>query len=349
MGYKRLGCAPSMSRRAPQPPGTRSARTHAAPASEARFKSLDTYRVEREWKRYEGTAQRDLFRTLRFRFLARHPPPVEGPILEVGPGPGRFSIELLAWRRPMMLLDLSRTMLQKARETLGRVPSSGQPIGFLVGNGRNPPFRPHTFAQVLLLGNLLGFASTSAHELLQRCAELVRPDGQLLLETSPGSGESSRYLHRLPPTVIRRLLRSPLRALVPRVIREGFLPSRSAEKSGKDFRRLTAEEASSWLSKSGFEVGETLSVAPCFGVAREALEMVRPDESGWSRLLELEEEIGSRPDRWDDAASLLVSARKSGRWESGAASPGGPPLSNVGRPPAPRRVSAVSHSAGGIK
>jgi ubiquinone/menaquinone biosynthesis C-methylase UbiE len=288
----------------------RQAAADAAPSAEARFRHLDAYRVEREWKRFEGTPQRELLRTLRERFLDRNAPGVEGPVLEVGPGPGRFTPRLASSGRAVVLLDLSRPMLERARVRLESEGGQGGPLHFVEGNGRFPPLRERRFAGAVLLGNVLGFATSDAEELLQRVARVIRPGGTLLLEIAPGPGEYSRYLHRLPLTALGRLLRAPPSAILPRVLREGFASAETVKRAGKRFRRIGQDEVARLLDSLAFRLIETISIAPCLGSDPARLNTLEIGGSAWGRLLDLEEQAGRPPERWAGAATLLLAARQ---------------------------------------
>ena len=274
----------------------------AAPGdARARFLALDPYRVRREWARYEGTAQRDLFRQLRVRFLLRYPGRTGGR-LEVGPGPGRFTPFLGGTGGPKVLLDLSDRMLASAAR---RLPAGSEPPALFRGDGSKPPFRPGEFAVVVLFGNSLGFAGDRGPSLLASAAELVRPEGLLLLETVAGSGEHSAYLARLPPGAVRRLIHAPVTGVLPRIQREGFIPEpdRSPERHG--FRRWSETDLRPALEPAGFTLVESLSVAPLLGSFPGPLETVRRDPVAWSRLLELEEAVGRTVPRRRRASALL--------------------------------------------
>lgn len=176
------------------------------------------------------------------------------------------------------------------------------------GDAVRPPFAAGSFDVVSALGNLVGFAEGDSDRLLERVADLVAPGGTLLLEIAPGPGERSRYLHRLPPSSVARLLRSPPGIVTARVEREGFLrePPRKAEPGG--FQRTGAETLSSWLERSGFRVTETLAVAPVLGPDAVRIAASARDPKAWGHLLEVEERIGRSPDRGTAAAAVLVAA-----------------------------------------
>jgi SAM-dependent methyltransferase len=272
--------------------------------------------VEREWLRYEGTAQRDLFRVLRTRFLHRHRPQVPGPILEVGPGPGRFSRHLALEGHALVLLELSHEAIALARtHVLEEKPlDPTSPVEFIRGDAVSPPFRAGAFAAVTLLGNVVGFAAEDGQRLLERACALVATGGSLLIEIAPGAGERSRYVHRLPPGAFARTLQSPERWVADRVLREGFDPQGERHKTPR-FRRFSADSVTTRLERQGFSVVERLAVAPASGLEPGHLEAAKEDPVAWARLLALEETLGRLPERQGGAASVLLAARRVGEVE----------------------------------
>ena len=265
-----------------------------------RFRQLDACRAQREWDRYEGTAQRQHFQELRVRFLERHRSP-EGWAVDVGSGPGRFLPYLGGRTSRRVALDLSVEML---RHAVRDVRVTFDPVR---GDGERPPLARASFTQVAVLGNAIGFAGPRAEDLLRQSRELVAPGGRLTIEVVAGPGEHSRYLARLPPRALARLLRAPVRALLPRIQREGFEPEPARRADGGDFRRFEPGELSRCLEVLGVHVAEVLAVAPLLGARPAQLEPVAEDSVAWAHLLELEEQIGREAARLRSAAAVLVS------------------------------------------
>lgn len=275
-------------------------------AGPERFKEVDAYRADREWKRYEGTPQRDLFRELRERFLARYAVRA-GWAIDVGCGPGRFLGALGGGAVRQVGLDLSYEMLRAARL---RLRGQGTTSALVIADARCPPVRPRAAQLVAVLGNTIGFAGPNSAKVLAQSAELVGPGGHLLLETAPGNGERSRYLARLPPGAVRRLLSAPVNLVRARIEREGFVPElRAPSRSG--FQRLSPEQVHRQLTAAGFAVREMTAVAPALGPDAVRIAAVRTDPAAWSRLLEVEEAVGRAPGRWSAASALLVAAQRS--------------------------------------
>ncbi len=292
------------------PPSRSPEATRSPKSGRQRFLEWDDYRADREWKRFEGTPLRDLYRQLRERFLRRHRPLTPGRTLDVGPGPGRFTRLVSGPTDRIAVLELSRAMLTHLRENERE---SRPELDLVQADAVDPPFRPGSFHRVGLLGNVLGFAEEDAPKLLTRAARLVGAGGSILVEFVSGPGERSRYLHRLPTGAVARLLAAPLRAIEPRVVREGFDTVRPERARESRFRRFPTSEVEALLRWEGLIVRETLAVAPCLGNDPSKLTEVRNSPAAWERLLELEEGIGGRPERRGSAAALLIAAVRAER------------------------------------
>jgi SAM-dependent methyltransferase len=268
-----------------------------------RFRSLDPYRVQREWDRYEGTAQRRLFRELRTRFLDRHARD-GGWVLDLGSGPGRFLPHIGGPSSRRVAVDLSVEMLRRVERSRRAHPD------LVRGDGTRPPFRPAAFGEVVVLGNAIGFAGSQADLLWRSAADLVTPSGTLVLEVVAGAGERSRYLARLPASSLARLLRAPARALLPRIDAEGFVEEPTRRTDPGDFRRYDPFELSQALAGLGWGVREVLAVAPALGADPDRLEHVARDPQSWERLLRLEELLGARRERITRSPAVLLAASR---------------------------------------
>ncbi len=178
------------------------------------------------------------------------------------------------------------------------------------GDLGSAPFPPGRFGEVVLLGNLVGFAGPAGPAVLESAAALVAPEGTLVVEVVPGAGESSRYLARLPTSAVGRLLRSPVRALVPRIEREGFVEEARRRSDEGAFLRATPSDLTGWLGSAEWSAVETMAVAPVLGTDAERVAAARGDAKAWEHLLEVEEEVGRRAERWDRAAAVLVALRR---------------------------------------
>lgn len=110
--------------------------------------------------------------------IASHLPLNRGRVLDLGCGPGRHTAHLSRRGAQVVGLDLSRTLLRRARE-LG-VPA----IGFVRGDMRHLPFRFAAFRVVVNLFTSFGyFADDEEHTgVLNAVATVLGPGGAFVLD-----------------------------------------------------------------------------------------------------------------------------------------------------------------------
>ncbi len=101
--------------------------------------------------------------------------PAQGPVLEIGPGPG-YLLAAMARRVPAVGVDLSWAMLRQAQKRLAR---AGVQAGLVQGDACALPFPSQTFQAVVLT-----FAFSAIPNGLEAMEEMVRvlvPGGRVVL------------------------------------------------------------------------------------------------------------------------------------------------------------------------
>ncbi len=121
----------------------------------------------------------------------------DSQVLEIGPGPSYFSIEI-ARRIPLghlELFDVQKGMLERVRRRIERVGLNN--VGFTQGDAVNLPFKDNEFDVVFLVA-VLGEIS---HK--ERCLDgiwrILKPSGLLSITEQPGDPDS------LPLPLVRNL------------------------------------------------------------------------------------------------------------------------------------------------
>jgi SAM-dependent methyltransferase len=99
-----------------------------------------------------------------------------GPALDVGCGPGRLTVALTERGIPVLGVDISRAAVARVRQA-GGIALRRSVFDPLPGEGR--------WATVLLADGNIGIGGLPAR-LLHRCAQLLAPDGVILIEAEPG-------------------------------------------------------------------------------------------------------------------------------------------------------------------
>ena len=250
-----------------------------------------------------------LRRTLRERFLVRHLTALRGPALELGPGPGRFTPLLRASvRGRVVAVDLSRNSLLAARR---RVRSRNRParVDWVQAAGERLPLRARCVDGILALGNIVSFASRDAPVLLSELARVCRPGARVVADFPSPVGSAQEFFRLASRRrFLGRVLRRPRYYFVDQVLDSGFQPFAPRRLGRWEFRFYTAEQASEELERAGFDVVDTMSVAPIARMDDRVIAVARRDAHTWRSLLRIEERAGRRPGTYESGDGFVVAA-----------------------------------------
>jgi ubiquinone/menaquinone biosynthesis C-methylase UbiE len=269
--------------------------------------------VDREWRRYSGDAWRVLVRELRDRFLARHLRKGSGWVLELGPGPGRFTPTVLESGARVVATDLSLPML-RALHRRRSIRDSSRRLRGVRAAGEHLPFRDRTFRAAVLYGNILGFAAGDGPRLLSELSRVVKPGGVLILDVSSPIAATTEFLSLgARRRFLLRILRDPEYYLISWIARskdrshQPYAPGRMAF---WEFDFYTVPAAESALAVAGFRSFDRMAIAP-IGAFRDRLTAIaRRDRTAWKNLLRLEESVGRRPGVLETGHGFVMAATR---------------------------------------
>lgn len=289
-------------------------RSSMAPSSRRRhLRRMFDSRVEREQRRYSGEPRRLLLGTLRDRFLLRHVPRRAEVVLELGPGPGRFTPVLLEARPERLLaVDLSREGLRRARRRR-RHRSGYSRIDWIQAAGEHLPLRPRSVDAVVALGNIVSFAGRDGPRLVRELGRVLRPQGVLIADfASPAASALDFFYAAAERRLLRRILRRPEYYLLDEILATGFQPCHRDPRrlATWEFQFYTAGEAERTVTHGGFRVTDLMAVAPLAAFQNRVARIARRDRRSWENLLRIEERVGRRPGVLETGHGFIIAARR---------------------------------------
>lgn len=268
-------------------------------------------RVSEEWRRYSVSPERELAGTLRERFLRLHLQRSRGVLLELGPGPGRFTPILRGRPRDRVLaIDLSVESLHAARRR-SHSPKGLCPVDWIQGAGELLPLPPRSVDVAVVFGNIVSFAADGGPALLKELARVVKPNGPLLLDFASPVAAIQEFLHIASRRrFLPRILGRPKHYLIDQVLRTGRQPYDPARLTRWEFRFYTVAEATRELSAAGFRTRDVMSVAPIAAFQRRIAAIARRESRTWEQLLRLEERAGRREGTYELGHGFLIAAAR---------------------------------------
>jgi ubiquinone/menaquinone biosynthesis C-methylase UbiE len=271
-------------------------------------------RVDREWGRYSGDARRVLVRTLRERFLRRHLASVRGTLLEIGPGPGRFTLPILrASRGRVIAIDLSRQVLLRAQSRLRRDARRAR-ISWIQGAGEHLPLGDRSVDSVILLGNIVCFAAGDGPRLLREVARVLRPGGVAVADfASPAAATQEFFVSAARARRLRTVLRRPAYYLIDQVLDTSYQPYLPKRLATWEFRFYTAEDACRTLGRAGFRVLDVMAVGTIGWAFGGVAASARREPRTWENLLRIEERLGRRSGTLETGHGFVVAAARAPR------------------------------------
>lgn len=256
-----------------------------------------------EWDRLEQSPSARVALELHRRFLSRFVRP-GWRVLEVGAGPGRFTVELARAGATVLVSDISGVQLELNR---GRVAAAG--CEHAVRDRRVldvrdlSAFADGAFDCVVAYGGPISYAFQEAGKAFAECVRVTRPGGVVLASVMAVIGSLRYFL----PGVAEEIKMFGADA-IDAVVHTGDV--RLTQAGGHICRMFR------WR-----EVTEMIARQPCRLLAASAsnavsladtgvLERLAADPELWARLLDWEEELAQEPGMLDGGTHILFAVQK---------------------------------------
>jgi SAM-dependent methyltransferase len=255
---------------------------------------------EVEWDRLVVDAPGRVSFEVHRRFLARFVHPGMS-VLEVGAGPGRFTIELAALGCTVDVTDLSEVQLALNREKLAGTPAESRVRSReLLDICDTSAHADDSFDLVVAFGGPLSYAFDEAESALRGLLRVVRPGGVVVASVMSLLGAWRHFL----PGVLEDISRAGDDAYE-ELMRTG------------DLRPLGGEHICRLLRSSEVVAIVTACGADLLGVSAsnwasladpDTVAAFEADERRWATFLDHEVEACAEPGAWDGGTHILFAA-----------------------------------------
>jgi ubiquinone/menaquinone biosynthesis C-methylase UbiE len=232
------------------------------------WEGWDEYAPFYDWENARTLGRRDI------PFWRRVALDAHGPVLELGCGTGRISVPLIKAGVPLVGIDRSAEMLERAREKIAKSPSRkvANSSGLVRGDIRGLPFARRTFDTVIapygVLQSLLADKDLSAT--LDSVARVLRRGGTFGLDLVPDVPNWREYSNRVQLkgpaargvhlTLVESVRQDRVRRLT--TFEQRYIERRDGRSREHAFdlvfRTLSVRQMTSRLDRAGFVVDRVL-------------------------------------------------------------------------------------------
>lgn len=260
-----------------------------------------------EWSRLEETAYGRLQAIIHADFLDRHVRRGDR-VLDVGCGPGRFSMAMARQGATLTLLDISRGQLNIARENVAAADLTKGIDGLIHGDVVHMPLLDAAqFDVVVAFGGALSYVCEQRREAAMELVRVTRPGGILLVSVMSRLGTVQNIVRRpaLP------VLKDPDAWHLWPVLRDGAMPPFPSRIEGTQHPAMhlftAAELQETFAGCDILEVGGS-NVSTYEGST--TFEELAEDEEAWNTAVELERELCRQPGLVDTGSHIIMAAKK---------------------------------------
>ena len=208
---------------------------------------------EREWERLDASLASRMYLELHTAALESHVSPGQD-VLEVGAGPGRFTIVLGRLGARVTVADISPVQLRLNREHVTEAGLDGAVTAWHELDVTDMSVLPdRAFDSVVCFGSALSNTMRAADQAVGEMMRVLRPGGRLMISVSSRIG----YLAATLPTILELARTAPARALIDDAVHSGDLWAGLPNQIASHF--YTGEELTGLLRRHGADVLETQS------------------------------------------------------------------------------------------
>lgn len=153
-----------------------------------------------EWQRFDSLEEQVALEIYR-RFLARHVRP-GGRALDIGAGPGRFTIQLVTAGMRVVVGDLSRVQLELNERYVSEAGAAhGIEARLRLDICDLSELQDSSFDLVLAYGGPISYTFERAPDAMAELARVAAPGGLVVGSVMSLPGSARQYLKQFPPTI----------------------------------------------------------------------------------------------------------------------------------------------------
>lgn len=259
---------------------------------------------EREWDRLEADLRSRVSLEMHLRFLRRWLGP-EMRVLEIGAGPGRFTIELARLGCRVLASDISDVQLELNKDHVAEAGVRDHMEGWKRLDIRDlGEVATASFDAVVAYGGPLSYVFDEAPRALAECLRVVVPGGPVVASVMSLPGSARYFLASFPPTIDAVGLETFDRFL-------SLGDQRMIEAAGAHpCRMFSWGEVQDMVHSAGAGIlGASASNWLSLG-STDALEILHRTPRCWERFIEWEEGFCSQPGAVDGGTHLLFAVSR---------------------------------------
>jgi ubiquinone/menaquinone biosynthesis C-methylase UbiE len=261
----------------------------------------NTFEKFDEWGRFEGPGYNKFVLELHMREIQRHVKKGQ-TVLDLGSGPGRFSIEMLKLGAKVTLVDISPKQLSIAQRKIKRAKLEKNVEGYYALDATNmPEIEGSQYDLVVAYGGLLSFVADKRHDAIKEIYRILKPRGYLLAEVMCRYGVFREVLVEAP-----EMFKEPEENNFWEVLETGEQPWRK-------FWALhfyTADEFRDFLTDNKFAVKELFSMPSIFYAHKEPFTKIIRSKKAMETVYRIEEYVRDKPGMIDAGQYLIAYAKK---------------------------------------